>query len=286
MRFTVLGSTGFIGSHVAELAKSQGHEVVCPKRDEPLRGRDLGHVIYAIGITADFRRRPHDTVTAHVTKLQEVLTQASFETLVYLSSTRVYSRCVPNTATADRIHAVSETMPIPVLSSDFSDLYNLSKLLGESIAISHGPNVRVARLSNVVGPDFESDNFLTSVLRDCVKSGNAVLRSSLDSAKDYVSVDDVASVLVRLGPEGRSSIYNVASGCQTTNGEIVAVLARLMGASISITPGSPTYRFPPIDIGLVTSELGFAPRPIEAILPRLIEEFHRHNGLPTRREVV
>ena len=94
MKFTVLGSTGFIGSHVAALARSQGHDIYCPSRRDSLAGRDLGHVIYAIGMTADFRHRPHETIEAHeadvenrphetieahVTKLQEVLKQSSFE---------------------------------------------------------------------------------------------------------------------------------------------------------------------------------------------------------------
>ena len=285
MKFTVLGSTGFIGSHVAALATAQGHEVICPDREESLDRRDLGHVIYSIGITADFRRRPHDTITAHVTKLQDVLTRTSFESLVYLSSTRVYSRCIVDPSTSAGSSAVAETMPIPVLSSDFSDLYNLSKLMGESIALAHGPNVRVARLSNVVGPDFDSDNFLTSVIRDCVTKGSLVLRSSLDSAKDYVSVDDVASILVRLGPEGRSRVYNVASGCQTTNGEISTALFRLTGAAISVAPDAPTLRFPPIEITLAKTELGFVPHDIQAILPTLVDKFRRPHGSFTNGEV-
>ena len=79
MKYTVLGASGFIGSHVANLARREGHDVDCPGRDENLDGRHLGHVIYSIGLTSDFRQRPHDTVTAHVTKLQEILTRTTFD---------------------------------------------------------------------------------------------------------------------------------------------------------------------------------------------------------------
>ncbi|MEI8382761.1 MAG: NAD(P)-dependent oxidoreductase [Planctomycetota bacterium] len=283
MKFTVLGSTGFIGSHVAALARSQGHDVYCPVRGESLDHQNLGHVIYAIGITADFRQRPHETITAHVTKLQEVLTQSTFESLVYLSSTRVYARCSGNGRPVG-LHAVNESTPVPVVSSDFSDLYNLSKLMGESIALSHAPRVRVARLSNVVGPDFTSDNFLTSVLRDCVQKGRVLLRSSLASVKDYVSVKDVAEILLRIGTDGRSPIYNVASGCQTTNAEIITELTRLTGAEISVTPEAPTLGFPPIDISLLSAEFGFAPRCMEEILPDLVAQSWKYYSLPTCRE--
>ena len=89
MKFTVLGSSGFIGSHVASLAATNGHDVVCPTRNANLAGRSLGHAIYCIGLTADFRTRPHETIHAHVSKLQEVLQTTTFDSLVYLSSTRV-----------------------------------------------------------------------------------------------------------------------------------------------------------------------------------------------------
>lgn len=282
MKFTVLGSTGFIGSHVAALARSLGHDVYCPARGEALGHQNLGHVIYAIGITADFRQRPHETISAHVTKLQEVLREATFESLVYLSSTRVYARCSGNRPQG--LTAVNESTPIPVVSSDFSDLYNLSKLMGESIALSQGPRVRVARLSNVVGPDFTSENFLTSVLRDCIQKGRVVLRSSLASVKDYVSVKDVAEILLRIGTEGQSPIYNVASGCQTTNAEIITELTRLTGAEITVTPDAPTLGFPPIDISLLSDEFGFAPTCMEEILPDLVAQSWKYYSLPTRRE--
>ena len=340
MKYTVLGATGFIGSHVAALARSLGHEVVCPGRDDNLDGQHLGHAIYSIGITADFRRRPHDTVTAHVTKLQEVLTRTSFDSLVYLSSTRVYARCaspdehfdsatrselLPDSrscslpsagrvreegSVASQFHllppspalpaegrenespnygklflasppahpwpGISEETAIPVLPSDFSDLYNLSKLMGESIALASSPRVRVARLSNVVGPDFDSDNFILSVIRDCVRNGHVELKTSLDSAKDYVSVDDVAALLLQLGPTGSHSIYNVASGVNTTHGEITRELTQLTGATVSVADASPTITFPRIDIRRAASEFHFTPRRLEGLLPALIAGLRTH----------
>ncbi len=279
MRYTVLGATGFIGSHVAALARSLGHEVWCPARDENLDGQDLGHAIYSIGITADFRRRPHDTVTAHVTKLQEILTRTSFDSLVYLSSTRVYARCASPDELSERASSwpgVSEAATIPVLPTDFSDLYNLSKLMGESIALASSPGVRVARLSNVVGPDFDSDNFILSVIRDCVRNGRVELKTALDSAKDYVAVEDVAALLLQLGPAGSHSVYNVASGVNTTHGEIVRELASLTGATVTVADASPTMTFPRIDIRRAVTELNFSPRHLEELLPSLVSGLRTH----------
>src|SRR6476659_903845 len=89
-RFTVLGAGGLIGSRLATSLARAGHEVFAPPRDHELNGEPLGHVIYAIGVTADFRTRPFDTVAAHVCQLQKVLSEGHFDSLLYLSSTRVY----------------------------------------------------------------------------------------------------------------------------------------------------------------------------------------------------
>lgn len=276
MNYTVLGATGFIGSHVAALARSLGHEVCCPGRDDNLDGQHLGHAIYSIGITADFRRRPHDTVTAHVTKLQEILTRTSFDSLVYLSSTRVYARCASPEESSDTWPGVSEATAIPVLPTDFSDLYNLSKLMGESIALMSSPRVKVARLSNVIGADYDSDNFILSVIRDGVRNGHVELKTSLDSAKDYVSVDDVASLLLQLGPTGKHSIYNVASGANTTHGEITRELTQLTGATVTVADASPTITFPRIDICRAATEFHFTPRRLEGLLPALVTGLRTH----------
>ncbi len=89
--FTVLGATGYIGSRLVAHLQAQGHTVWAPARgDAEVFTRPLGHVMYCVGLTADFRTRPFDTVDAHVGLLAEVLRRAQFESLLYLSSTRVY----------------------------------------------------------------------------------------------------------------------------------------------------------------------------------------------------
>ena len=274
MKYTILGASGFIGSHVANLARREGHDVESPGRDENLDGRHLGHVIYSIGLTSDFRQRPHDTVTAHITKLQEILTRTTFDSLVYLSSTRVYARCAVDDSAGAQ--TVSESQPLSVLPSDFSDLYNLSKLMGESIALIHGPKVKVARLSNVIGMDLASDNFLISVVRDCLERGRVELKTSLESAKDYIGVDDVARLLLRIGVEGTQSIYNVASGTNTTHREIVATLTQLTSADCLVANGAPTTTFPPIDIRRIREEFGFEPRNMETIIESLVNGFRTY----------
>src|SRR5580704_13059050 len=90
-QFTVFGASGFVGARLAQHLKNATHPVNAVTRSNaPPHGADLGHVIYAIGITADFRNRPFDTVAAHVGRLAEVLQNYKFDSFLYLSSTRIY----------------------------------------------------------------------------------------------------------------------------------------------------------------------------------------------------
>ena len=168
--YTVLGAGGFIGSHLARELRARGEEVTTPARGERLEGRDLGSVFYCVGLTSDFRARPFDTVEAHVVLLSHVLEHCDFTSLVYLSSTRVYRRLAG---------PATEDVPLPMVAGDPDDLYAISKLLGESIGFSSSRPFKVARLSNVYGPDRGSRNFLGSLIEDALATGRIVLESAL-----------------------------------------------------------------------------------------------------------
>jgi nucleoside-diphosphate-sugar epimerase len=272
MKFTVLGGRGFIGRNLASRLRQDGHDVMAPHRDEPLVGRSLGHVLYCIGVTSDFRRRPFDTVRAHVTVLSEVLEQAEFTSLLYLSSTRVYAK---STGTA-------ETTALPVESGDPSDLYNLSKLMGESLCLNSGrEGTRIARLSNVVGFDPESANFLSELISQAL-DGTIVLRTASGSAKDYIALEDVIALLPRVAVEGRDRIYNVASGCNLENGSITAALQSLTGCRVRVAEDAPNQTFPPIGTDRIRREFGFQPADPLAGLRDMVPAYRewRRRGSP------
>jgi len=261
-QITVLGASGFIGSHLVKRLRELNLDYFAPARDDhQVKEHHLGIVIYCVGLTADFRTRPFDTVDAHVCKLREVLSTYHFDSLVYLSSARVYRN---NSHT-------NEEVDVSVNSSRADDLYNLSKLTGESLALDSSKPVRVVRLSNVYGIDLHSDNFISAVLREAIQEGKVTLYSSLDSAKDYVSVDDVVNILLRIASSGAERLYNVASGRNVTNLELMNRIQELIPCNVKVVQGAPRSFFPPIDIDRVRHEFGFAPRNILDDLKPLIE---------------
>lgn len=261
-RFTVLGGRGAIGQALAAALRAGGHEVHAPGREDDWRwGADWGHAVYAIGLTADFRRRPLDTMEAHVGLLGRVLRDARFESLLYLSSTRVYLRA----------GATREESLLPVLPADPSDLYNLSKLAGEALCLAlPRPTVRVARLANVVGADdAASENFVPSLVR-AARTGRIRLETALDSEKDYLHIDDVVRLLPRIALGGRARLYNLAHGTPLCHRAWIEPIAAATGCAVEVAAGAPCVRFDPIDVGRIRAEFGHAPRdPLDA-LPALL----------------
>lgn len=264
MKFTVLGASGLVGSRLRSFLEQRGHEVFAPQRDDPrIYTLDLGRAIYCIGVTADFRRKPFETIAAHVTVLADLLSRASFDSFLYLSSTRVYWGAKSTEESADcRVNA-----------NHPDDFYNLTKLTGEALCFASGrKNVRVARLSNVFSAEPESENFLSEIMRDALTTKHLTVRTSLDSAKDYIAIPDMLELLTRIALSGKQMLYNVASGTNVSNRALVERIAGLTGCKVTVAPDAPVVVFPPISITRIKQEF-FSPAPDVLVeLPRMIQE--------------
>jgi nucleoside-diphosphate-sugar epimerase len=254
-KFTVFGSSGFVGSHLVRHLQAQGHDVSAPARGSELQGgQAAGHVIYCIGLTGDFRVKLFETVDAHVSLLNSMLQVWEFESWLYLSSTRFYSG-LPLGSLA------TEATALPVLPGT-DTVYDLSKLLGEAICLSQPRStVRVARLSAVLGVNQTEDTFLDMVIAELRRTGKVVIHEAPDSSKDYITIDSVVDLLERIALGGRERIYNIASGTQVTHAAIAEKLAALTGAKIEFAPNGPRRAFPNFDVSRIKSEFGFQPQP-------------------------
>jgi nucleoside-diphosphate-sugar epimerase len=267
MNFTVIGGFGFIGSAVVECLRMNGHNVFVPNRDNTdLIEYNHGHIIYAAGVTADFRERPFDTVKAHICILNQILEHANFNSLLYLSSARMYRHA----AMAHELEQIS------VMSEDGESFYDITKLAGEAICHASGrKNVRVARLTNVIGRDFYSNNFLFDLIKSAYRKGKIELRSSLDSAKDYVLIEDVANLLLKIATQGKHKCYNVGSGTNISHLEIVGLIAEQLEAEVEVLNEAPKLISEAIDISRIMTEFKFEPQNVLMQIPTLVTEYRK-----------
>ncbi len=266
MKFTIIGSKGFIGSNLVDYFKKNEIEYSeIDINDKRILSEKLGHVIYAIGMTSDFRNNTFNTIKSHVCILNELLNTVKFDSFLYLSSARIYYG-QKNT---------QEENSININSIDPDKLYNISKIMGESICLSSNKdNVRVVRLSNVIGKDFSSNNFIFSLIKDAIKKNEINLNTSLESEKDYISIKDVVKILPEICINGKEKLYNIASGKNIKTEKIVEIINKQLGNQIKINHTTKKIIFPRISIQKIMDEFRFESTSVLDMLPNLINEFN------------
>ena len=228
MIHTVLGSTGFIGQHLKNYLISKKLSVLTPSVNEILNSdKNWGSIYYLIGLTSDFRTKTFETVDAHVTQLNRILHSAQFDSLIYASSTRLYKEFG------------SEGDHFSVSSFNSSDFYNITKIMGESLCFASGKeNVRVVRLSNVIGRNLNRNSFLGEVIKEA-RTGRVEINSHSLTTRDFIDVASVVRILEKIALFGSERIYNVASGKPVSNLFLVDTLQEFMDFKVTFREDLP-----------------------------------------------
>jgi len=234
-------------------------------RKKNIFDHNLGNIIYAIGVS-DFLNHPYDAIDAHVCLLKNLLENTKFDSLVYLSSGRFYYQS-PSTNESDST-CVNSNSP--------NDLYNISKLLGESLCIaSKRQNVKIVRPSNVVGIGSPSNLFIQSIINDAISKNKIILNSTLDSEKDYVHIDDVVKMLYEIALHGKSEIYNIGMGKNIASKEIVDKISAKTGCHVEISSDATRFSSPKISIDKIVSQFNFKPSSIIDKLDEIITYYQQ-----------
>lgn len=264
--YTIFGGRGFIGSNIANRLSENNIKFFIPdKNDKTIYKKNLGNVIYCAGLTSDFRQRVYDTVEAHVSYLAEILTNTTFESFIYISSTRVYfnSTCA------------SEESNLSVNPNNSDDIFNISKLMGESLCLNSGKqNVKIVRISNVCGDDFSSNNFLYSIIKDAVEKKEIILETTLDSEKDYIGIDNVIDAILKISKNEKEGIYNVATGKNFSNESIINILKEITNCNIKVSKSAKSIKFPIIEIEKIKEEINFIPLEPENLMRDLVYNYN------------
>lgn len=261
-RATVVGAAGFVGARLAARLRADGWDVYAPAKGDPgLLTQDLGVVFYCAGLTADYDRRPFDTVEAHASLVSELIRAGRFERLVYCSSTRLYD--------GQRKDTAHEAEPLVLDPADPRRVYDLSKALGENLTLARtAGRGAVARLSNVYDWADGAPGFLSEWLIKARTTRDLVLESSPNIARDYIHLDDTVEALIAIATRGEG-IYNVAAGRLTTNADIARVF-EAAGFWVKFT-GDASPPPPPNAAVDRLAGLGVVARPVEDVVRGYLE---------------
>lgn len=262
---TIIGGRGFVGAALVRYLASQGWTCEVPARDMswPQTGRDLGHVFYCAGLTGDYLARAADTVEAHVSLLARVLQSERWESLVYLSSTRLYDGLAVGAL-------AEETARLPVAPQVPRHLFDLTKLTGESLCHAMGQGrARVARLASVYDSPSDPNGFLPALLRRVAQAApgeTLAVETSPQAERDYVHLPDVLRALVDMALHGTQTVYNVASGENISNARLGEMVQRWSGRKLAFHASQPASGSAVVDVRRLQQDFGWRPARLENVI--------------------
>ncbi len=115
-------------------------------------------------------------------------------------------------------------------SSPYAATKAAADLLCLAYARTYGLPVVVARSSNTYGPYQFPEKLIPLTVRNALIGGPLPLYGDGLQRRDWLYVEDNAEAIFRVLEHGRgSSIYNVASGEERTNLEVVHAICRILG---------------------------------------------------------
>jgi UDP-glucose 4-epimerase len=90
-------------------------------------------------------------------------------------------------------------------------------------------------LFNVYGPNDLTPHFIPSILKRINKS-NSIKAGNLDTIRDYIYIDDIINVLLKIIKEWKTNnnIYNIGTGKGTAGNKIIKLIEKIKGAGIKI----------------------------------------------------
>lgn len=147
--------------------------------------------------------------------------------------------------------------------------YSASKAAGDHFALAfyrtHGLNVSVTRCCNNYGPHQHDEKLLPTILRSLKAKKPVPVYGDGTNTREWIHVDDHCRALMLVAEHGRAGrVYNIGSGVELSNLEMVFTVASLMGYA-----GDPV-RFVPdrkghdrryaLNCSRIRDELGFIPQ--------------------------
>jgi NAD dependent epimerase/dehydratase len=257
----VTGAGGFIGSHLCERLIRDGEQVralvrYTSRRDigdlahlesppevtfgdlrDPYTVRELARgvdTVYHLGASISVPysyEAPRDFASTNVEGTLNVLSAARAEEVgrvVHLSSSEVYGTA--------RYTPIDEAHPLQAQSPYSATKIGADKL-AESFHCSFELPVVTARPFNTFGPRQSPRAVIPTIVAQAL-AGDTVRVGSLFPRRDFVFVEDTVDALVRLGrsPEGAGEVFNIATGADISIGEVIDLVAELLGKELEVVP--------------------------------------------------
>jgi len=263
MRIAIIGGAGFTGSHLVSALLALKNDVLVYDNHFTRQGRsELPWLRQVDALEADIRdgttlcrelvrfapdvichlaalhyipycdQHPAETLRVNVEGTLNVMLAAQkikvLKAVLFASSVAVY-------AATDAYHTEAD-LPAP------SDIYGLSKCLGEQVVEQYARRLRFShlslRFSNLYGPDETNPHVIPAVLSQILDGADTLYLGRTDPRRDFLYIDDlVHAILLAIPYAMRQEIHqilNLGPGREWSVQEAVDILCERSGRKIQV----------------------------------------------------
>jgi nucleoside-diphosphate-sugar epimerase len=280
-RVLVTGATGFVGRHCIPTLTAAGDEVHGVTSTRP-EGEHVGVTWHGVDLTqADAPvRLIAEVQPTHLLHLAWETTHGSFwsssDNLAWLAASLGLFRAFAEhggrraviAGTCAEYRWNGETCDEETTPTEPTTLYSATKhalhIATEVYARQTGVSLAWARVFFVYGPGEKSTRLVPSVVLPLLR-GEPAACSHGRQVRDFLHVDDVASIFTTLLASDVEGSVNVGSGVPTTVAKMVEMIAEIIGrpdlirfGAVAAPPGDPAFVV--ASVRRLTEELGWHPR--------------------------
>lgn len=246
MNILITGSNGFIGGHVSEYLRNQGHYIIgLGRREKPAGIVDeylccdmhsdeveticdkikVAHIDAVVHLAADMRKEPYGVeVVAHncvgTQRLLELCEKNGMHIFVQLSSLPVIGKPSEHPITEE--HALKPPT-----------VYHATKVMEELLADyadeHHGLRTASFRISAPVGTGMNQNTIFPTFVSKACKGEDLVLSGKGSRKQTYVHVRDISkAILQAIENENAHGVYNLSSYNCLSNKELAETCIEIL----------------------------------------------------------
>jgi len=255
----VTGGAGFIGSTLADRLIREGHRVVVVddlssgKREYVPRKASFRKLDIADSNIADVIKNEKPDGVFHLAAQIDVRTSVDDPVrdarINVIGALRLLEACARYgvkkfvfASSGGAIYGSADIYPTPETAACLPESpYGVAKLAFEHylrcLASLHGLTFAAMRFANVYGPrqDLHGEAGVIGIfVRRALDDKGLAIYGDGRATRDYVFVDDVVDALVRAMKSGKSGVFNVGTGVETSVNRIAELVRSAVGADVPV----------------------------------------------------